>query len=267
MKKYLLTTTAAGAVMAMTAPAQAEWYMSVFAGTNYLDDQPGIATQVGTSVNYPFAGCCSIYSIYTFASFYFTDVEVDDGYVVGAALGMGLDDYVPGLSVELELAKRNNDAKIGSGSYTFYYSAYYYNNFTPCSVSLTSFCAFYGPIVTATGGTFSVNEGKIVGLSLMANVWYEFDVDFAVRPYIGGGVGVAMVEYDSRSGLRELEKNSFAYQLMAGIAIDLTDTLALGLEYRYFDAPDIDFTAPGQTNGINFDYNVQNVILRLKKTF
>jgi len=249
MKKYLLATTAAGAVMALATPAQADAYVTVFGGTNYLDDQP-LDLASATVTNYPWIANYPSYASWTRSAFFFgTNVEVDDGYVVGAALGMGLDDYVPGLSVEIELAKRSNDAKLESGVAWTYAE-------TCCDTFPWS-----------TGATTGVNAGQVNALSVMANVWYEFDVDFAVHPYVGGGIGVAAVTYQSHTGLREMEKNSFAYQLAAGIAIDLNECLRLGIEYRYFDAPDAEFTAPGQPDGVPFDYNVQNVIIGLKYSF
>lgn len=145
MKKHLITTTAAGAVLAMTAPVQASGYVKLFGGINDLSDNNfhfESHNQAGSCVYNSWAGYCTIsgygswYGLGGYTTlhvsntealnysatyglgtnwvfgwtdaYYATDVDVstDSGYVVGAAAGK---DLGGGLSIEGEIAYRSND--------------------------------------------------------------------------------------------------------------------------------------------------------------
>lgn len=134
MKKHLLVTTATGAVMAMTAPVQADTYMTVFGGFSHIKDQSATIFQTSGSSSSGTAGLLLTSSSYfhnhgspTFANHwtatqkYLTssfnsnwnttlsaDYDFDVGFVIGAAMGWDLKKY-PCYSLELEVAYRKND--------------------------------------------------------------------------------------------------------------------------------------------------------------
>jgi hypothetical protein len=198
MKKFLLTTTAAGAAIAMAAPAAVakDWYITGFGGINMLDDQ-GVSLDVhsfyGSTFSTSTVATSPTYVAFTHATFgYFTHfngaVEFDNGFVIGAALGTECD-CLPGWSLEGELAYRKNDLDaVGMVSFGYYVNKYsevqnstgltvvqYTKNahillqtsFTSSSIDYTY---FVGPTATSIGG-------DITAFSIMANVWYEFQMD------------------------------------------------------------------------------------------
>lgn len=87
-----------------------------------------------------------------------------------------------------------------------------------------------------TGAGIDVDAGYSTTANfLLGNLWYDFDNDSALTPYIGGGVGVAHVSSTIR--LPGVTEQSAAWvlagQLGAGVTIDLNDKLLLDLGYRF----------------------------------
>lgn len=104
-----------------------------------------------------------------------------------------------------------------------------------------------GTWTTRTGFTNNLNPpvGNLNTFAFMANGLLEMSVG-PINPYIGGGVGVALNNYDNIGG-RSLQSPSeawrfsgdstrFAYQLIAGVALPIAAVpgLSLTTEYRYF---------------------------------
>ena len=60
----------------------------------------------------------------------------------------------------------------------------------------------------------------------LVNAYYDFDLDncFCIKPYVGAGLGWA-----------QSHKESFAWQLIGGVAYPLTECVDLAIEYRYFN--------------------------------
>ncbi|GHV58010.1 adhesin [Deltaproteobacteria bacterium] len=83
--------------------------------------------------------------------------------------------------------------------------------------------------------------------TLMANLYYDFENDTIVTPYIGAGLGLAFVDgkntyasnWATGLGFGELNggnsSRKFAWDAAAGLAWDITDNMALDLGYRYFN--------------------------------
>ncbi len=152
---------------------------------------------------------------------YFFANDVSTGFVFTGAVGMNLDQYLKGLRGEVELGYRENNVRAAWVS-------------TTSSTSVSTGVADY------QHSTFSV----------MANVWYDFDVA-GLKPYIGGGVGWANGELDGRfthstSTTHSLsaEESGFAFQLGAGLTMDIQPGLKANIGYRYFEGPDISLGAP-----------------------
>jgi outer membrane protein OmpA-like peptidoglycan-associated protein len=197
--------------------------------------------------------------------------KFDDGYVVGLSLG-GKTDW--GLRGELEFAYRDNEGDSAWNADVAGVGTIFVNPPGPTGYVL----AFTTPV---TGTVTSVGDITVQAYSVMANVWYDFDVDSVIKPYIGGGVGVAYVEANIDmtggnltlngpapwSGLFTVDTSidgddggSFAFQVGAGVSVDL-DAVELFAEYRYFEAVgvELDFTQSfGQID--SFDYVSQSVL-------
>ena len=79
---------------------------------------------------------------------------------------------------------------------------------------------------------------------LMANLYYDFDINSPVTPYVGAGVGVAFndVDYMDRSD----DGTSFAYSLSACVSVAVNPKVNVDLGYRYLNMTDFDATIAGQ---------------------
>jgi OmpA-OmpF porin, OOP family len=106
--------------------------------------------------------------------------------------------------------------------------------------------------------------GKLSANSLMLNGYYEFGGSEAkIRPYVGGGAGVAFGKLRAENSAPFLpvsiddKTTSFAYQAMAGVAVKMSDKLAVDVGYRYFVASKIDGSAlspPAAPTAFESDY-------------
>jgi len=82
-----------------------------------------------------------------------------------------------------------------------------------------------------SGNTISFKEGgRVRQLSALANIWIDVPIGDVITPYAGGGAGVAGFEIDGEGKAR------FAWQLGAGVAIRLSDHIALTVDYRHRQA-------------------------------
>ena len=82
-----------------------------------------------------------------------------------------------------------------------------------------------------SGNTISFGAGsRLRQLSALANLWIDVPVGDVITPYAGGGAGVAGFEIDGEGKAR------FAWQLGAGVAVRLSDHIALTVDYRHRQA-------------------------------
>jgi outer membrane protein OmpA-like peptidoglycan-associated protein len=155
----------------------------------------------------------------------------DEGYIAGGALGWKFDQ----LRVELGLDFSNSGVK---------------------SVTLNN--------VSGAGG------GEVHNTATMVNALWDFRTGTFIVPYIGIGVGASYVTLDNvkRNGalMSDSSQTVFAYQPMIGVNFQLTDQLALGIQYRYFATVDPSFNyAPGGKLGVKNDSH--NVLAGLTWSF
>ena len=102
----------------------------------------------------------------------------------------------------------------------------------------------YVAIVPPTGSIpAKVSDDALRG---MVNGYYDLSYG-PVMPFVGAGLGFASVDIDffaprapfPAEAPRQLIKDGdtlFAYQLMAGVAVPVSEDVALTLQYRWFDA-------------------------------
>ncbi|MBI1309192.1 MAG: outer membrane beta-barrel protein [Proteobacteria bacterium] len=103
----------------------------------------------------------------------------------------------------------------------------------------------------------------------MGNVYYDIG-NGRLKPYVGGGVGMADVKLDNYTGggatLMDDSDTVLAYQGMAGVSYQLNPCWAINAEYRYVGTNDAELTsASGTTSKVAYDSN--NVLLGLTYKF
>lgn len=207
MKRVLLATTAL-ASMAGAPQAQADgFYVSVFGGANFVQDSSG---------GFEFATETAFLSEHDF-------LDADTGFALGAAVGVRLDNWLNGLRTEFEVSYRRSDLG-GTWDLAF------------------DFPFLESPI--ATSGTI---DGNLSTFAIIANVAYDIDVDWKVKPYVIAGAGWARSKLDgvlipiNDSELPPIgvdsEGNGFAWQLGVGLNYEVAPGVDVGLGYRYFKGP------------------------------
>ncbi|MEM9769899.1 MAG: outer membrane beta-barrel protein [Cyanobacteria bacterium P01_D01_bin.71] len=88
-------------------------------------------------------------------------------------------------------------------------------------------------------------DGSIDNWQFLVNGYYDIPTNSRFRPYIGGGIGLAIVSADDISAtvpsLGELSiddsSSSFVFQIKGGVGYDITDDLNAFLGYRLLGIP------------------------------
>lgn len=154
--------------------------------------------------------------------------DADTGFVIGGAIGTELQKWAQGLRTEVEVSYRRNDR---GGSHQFFYGDI---DNEPAE----------GPI-----------NGNLSNFSVLANIWYEFDIGSKFRPYVGGGAGWARSRLEATAPVTsdpnnvtpvtiwdstQEEASGFAYQFGAGLNHNVAPGIDVGIGYRYFNGPGFD---------------------------
>lgn len=98
-------------------------------------------------------------------------------------------------------------------------------------------------------------DGDITSTSLLSNVWYDFNRDGVVQPYVGLGVGATEIDFSDDD-----DTVLFA-QAGLGLNFRLTDVVMLDVGARYFEAKDPEF------ENFTTDYRGTNVVLGVRFSF
>ena len=98
--------------------------------------------------------------------------------------------------------------------------------------------------------------GGINMAGILANGYYDFSTASALTPYVGAGLGLAMIEaegfgVDAIPDVLDDDDTVIAYQIMAGIGYDLSDRTSLFAEYRYFGTESADVTTSVSTGSVD----------------
>lgn len=156
------------------------------------------------------------------------DAELDTGWVGGIGLGYA---YGNGVRGEIGLDYRQSD-------------------------------------VDKVGGTNA--SGTARAGSLMINGFYDFFRDSRIQPYLGGGFGFGLVDADGVSPVSGTSINDddhdFAYQGMAGIALNVGSRTTVTLGYRYFTIPDLKFKTAGGAS-VDADYASHEIMFGVRFSF
>jgi outer membrane protein OmpA-like peptidoglycan-associated protein len=124
--------------------------------------------------------------------------------------------------------------------------------------------------ITVPGGTVVQNDEDLEIWSGMVNGLIEFGSDDGFQVFGGGGVGVANlnlpVVVTGVGTVIDDDATDFAWQLLAGARVALSDNVDLGVKYRYFVADGFSLEA---TNGrsIEADYSAHSILASLTYNF
>jgi opacity protein-like surface antigen len=79
------------------------------------------------------------------------------------------------------------------------------------------------------------SDGSRTTHTVMANVYYDFNLGTEYTPYVGAGAGYAHNRQvnDMKSGGTFFYTNKFAYQVMGGVHYKYSDKVLLGVEYKF----------------------------------
>lgn len=92
-------------------------------------------------------------------------------------------------------------------------------------------------------------KGDVSLTTLMANAYYDIHTGTPFTPYIGGGIGGAMVKFPSGNGFGNTDSTdtTFAYQFMAGVsyAPDFMPNSEFFAGYRFLGASSPEYDTAG----------------------
>lgn len=200
--------------------------------------------------------------------------STDTGYKVKGAVGWA---FANGFRVEGEISYRKhklNEINVRSPG-AFVLDAY--NQFTrsPQGQGLAEGRDAYLAAATQIPGLKEQLEGATIqrsphpltgdfqALTFKVNGFYDIDLGFAWKPYVGGGIGLTKVSVDVSSGttgnlLVDDSETVFSYQVGGGVGYEFPlpegRSITVSLDYRYFDAGAPTFT--GYDSNLDFDASI-----------
>lgn len=161
------------------------------------------------------------------------DAEFDDGWTAGGALGFRIFDM---FRLEAHASFRRAD------------------------------------IDTVSAGDLETSEGWAGAAAFLGNAYFDIPIPFPVKPYIGGGAGVAIfsADVDGNSVDVDDDDTEFAWNAMGGILWPVWRHLELDARYRYItsDDPSIDADLLGLGTGqVKAEFSAHEVVGALRVVF
>jgi opacity protein-like surface antigen len=111
-----------------------------------------------------------------------------------------------------------------------------------------------------------VDSLKIVQNSFLVNALYDYPITSKWNLTAGAGIGYASSNLNLKaSGVKVTsDADSFAWQLIAGVADKITDHVTLQLDYRYSALNDLDFSLPANASFKASSVASHNIIATLR---
>ena len=96
-------------------------------------------------------------------------------------------------------------------------------------------------------------------ISFMGNGYFDIPTNSPIRPYVGAGLGLAVVNVVEDIGFTANDSDMVgAFQLMAGVGFDISPRATLTFGYRYFITTDptfiLPFSGPFETEFTSHDF-------------
>ncbi len=119
-------------------------------------------------------------------------------------------------------------------------------------------------------GRSQSGDGNVNSTAFLVNAFYDFDNNSRWTPYVGGGVGLARVEWDGveASGGARLDDDVYlgAAQLGGGVAFRVTENFDLTADYRAF-ATGIAEIDDQNGDEVEIDYVSSSIIFGVRVRF
>lgn len=187
----------------------------------------------------------------------------DEGFYLGANLGVNM----PGNSkYEDSTGEASVDTNLGfSGAVS---AGYQFQSNWRLQADLAARINSVDEI-TGTGAT-SPFDGNVDAYSLLADAIYGIPTGTKFTPYIGAGLGLAVVKARNVQTVLGTNVNDtdvvFAYQGIAGIEYDISPTWKASLDYKYLRTADPKFEADNASE-VKTDYEDHTVTVGLRYLF
>ena len=202
MRKLFLGVALASTALASPALARDDsWYVETDAGVVFVDDMHFALKNASTAFQRP-------------AGAELAEVRTKTGYDIGTMVGYDFGSF----RLEAE------------GSYR--------------RAEVQQIQSAFGPVGFSTA---NVPFGKVSSLSGMLNGYVETGADDGLQLFVGGGVGYGRVTVQAtarptpNTAIRIQDRDEgFAWQLLAGARVPITDNLDLGLKYRFFNQNNVE---------------------------
>ena len=111
--------------------------------------------------------------------------------------------------------------------------------------------------VAATPITFTGSGASVALHTFTANGYYDINTGTAIKPFVGGGIGVASAVVDASQPAGAIvyltssaSDTLFAYQATVGASYALTDNVSLVGSYRYLGTTDGNFKTTVVVTGV-----------------
>jgi OmpA-OmpF porin, OOP family len=107
------------------------------------------------------------------------------------------------------------------------------------------------PGTAANISTFTGGDGDVAILSGMVNAMLDFGDDDGLSGFVGGGVGIARVDFNDVSAFTNTaagldgDDTRFAWQIIAGVRQAITPNVDLHLKYRFFNVDNLEYVGFG----------------------
>lgn len=160
-------------------------------------------------------------------------IETNPGFLLNGSVGFGFESQ---LRPEFEIAYRRNTVDKNSGT----------------------------GAGTATGNFNS--------LAFMGNLYYDFQTQSGLTPYLGVGIGGALVGADDagrvfNGAVLTNQPFEFAYQGIAGLAYELSERWDATADYRYFATLDPDYKTNTGLTSSEAEYRNHSFLIGLRYVF
>ena len=122
------------------------------------------------------------------------------------------------------------------------------------------------------GGVDLSGDGWAGTAAFLGNAYFDIPIPFPIRPYVGGGAGVAIFSADTNGNTVSVDGDStkFAWNVMGGVFWPVFRHLELDARYRYItsDDPTLDAKLLGFADGkVKAEFSAHELVAALRVVF